>query len=61
QAEGIVGAGHARPLRAGRATTREWVGIPAQPDTSRDDRWATPISDAHDYVASLTKPLKNPR
>ncbi len=51
QAAELVARGAATPVRAGRSTTREWVGIPAQDAPSPE--WRALIAAAHSYVTSL--------
>jgi len=53
QAAALVAAGEANPVRAGRGTMREWIGIPSPADHAHADHWRTLITDACRYSASL--------
>ncbi len=53
QADGLVAAGLATRVQGGRATMREWIGIPS-PDQGCTDQWRDLISEAYLYDASLT-------
>jgi len=54
QADGLVAVGKADRVRAGRATMREWIGMPSSVERPSTDQWRNLISDAYRYVASLT-------
>jgi len=53
QAKALVSAGEGSAVRAGRTTTREWVGVPAAPRRPGVEPWRNLIADAYDYAAVL--------
>jgi len=53
QASALVACGEATQVRAGRGTTREWVGIPTPAD-GRAGRWRDLVVAAYRYVLSQT-------
>ncbi len=61
RAAALVAAGEAHPIRTGRNTTREWVGVPCPGDHARPEPWPTLLTDAWRYVASLTSPTRTAR
>lgn len=54
QAAALVSADQADPVRAGRNTMREWIGVPHVAHPGGVAQWRHLIADAYCYVASLT-------
>lgn len=53
QAKALVSAGAGSPVRAGRSTKREWVGVPAAPHNAGVEPWRNIVADAYGYAAVL--------
>ena len=53
QANALVSAGEGSAVRAGRNTTREWVGVPAAPHRHGAEPWRNLIADAYGYATTL--------
>ena len=54
QAAGLVSAGEAAPVRAGRNRTRAWVAVPFSDDPEGAERWRRLLADAYAHLTSGT-------